>query len=73
MAKLKGIPKLEALRICIEEAVVTAQNVREMLGSGKARDAWERFVKGYLAYHILNPRYRLKEVLEADFEYLVVG
>ena len=33
----------------------------------KERHTWERFIAGYVAFHFLSPRYRLKELTGREY------
>ncbi|KAI0962583.1 terpene cyclase [Taiwanofungus camphoratus] len=62
-AAVTGKPVLETLSQVIDETVAANQRVYTILGDGDAKDAWERFAKGYICFHIGNARYRLLELL----------
>ncbi|EMD31444.1 hypothetical protein CERSUDRAFT_162846 [Gelatoporia subvermispora B] len=63
-ALVSGKTSLEALNDVIEDTIAIVERVRRILGEGKARDAWESFVAGYISYHVNNPRYRLADIIE---------
>lgn len=50
----------------VDETVATARRIREALGEGKVRDVWDGFEAGFVSFHIENPRYRLKEILDSN-------
>ncbi|CCL98549.1 uncharacterized protein FIBRA_00549 [Fibroporia radiculosa] len=60
----KSVP--DTLQDVAYEAVAAAQRVREILGKGAARDAWEQFVQGFVNFHTCSPRYRLREILDGE-------
>ncbi|KAH9926490.1 isoprenoid synthase domain-containing protein [Fomitopsis serialis] len=68
-ARSRATSKLPRDVLCqlIDEVVAAAERVRDHLGEGPVRDAWDNFEAGYIHYHIGNPRYRLQEVLGAGF------
>ena len=47
----------------IDKVVAAAVRIRRILGDGKARKAWDSFERGYLAFHVEDPRYRLEGIL----------
>ncbi|EED80636.1 predicted protein [Postia placenta Mad-698-R] len=66
-ALVTGTSASDALRDVIGETVAAAERVRSILGEGDERDAWDAFVRGYIKFHMDDPRYRLREVLGDDF------
>ncbi|KAH9840017.1 isoprenoid synthase domain-containing protein [Rhodofomes roseus] len=69
-ARASGDSAQETLQKVIDETISIVERVRNILGEGPVRDAWESFAKGYITFHTHNPRYRLKELIEC--EYIVV-
>ncbi|EMD31446.1 hypothetical protein CERSUDRAFT_162851 [Gelatoporia subvermispora B] len=63
-ALVSGKSSLEALNDVIEDTIAIVERVRRILGEGKARDAWESFVAGYICYHVNSTRYRLADIIE---------
>ncbi|KAH9944602.1 isoprenoid synthase domain-containing protein [Amylocystis lapponica] len=57
----------ETLREVIDETVAAMCRIRDVLGDGEARDAWESFARGYIAFHASSPRYRLQEIIECHY------
>ncbi|KAI0792639.1 isoprenoid synthase domain-containing protein [Abortiporus biennis] len=57
----------QAMRSLVEQTVMVVNRIRDLLGEGRARDAWENFAAGYTQFHLLTPRYRLAEVLPEFF------
>ena len=48
----------------MKERVINRNNtIRMILGEGKARDAWDSFAKGFIQFHIVSPRYKLRDVI----------
>ncbi|PCH40556.1 terpenoid synthase [Wolfiporia cocos MD-104 SS10] len=70
-AAASGRTTLETLSEVIDETVVIMQRIRNILGEGEARDAWESFARGWIAFHTSSPRYRLKELI--DCEYIIIN
>lgn len=66
-ALVTGASASSTLRNVICETVAASERVRAILGEGDARDAWDAFVKGYVKFHVDDPRYRLREVLGDEF------
>ncbi|KAH9830403.1 isoprenoid synthase domain-containing protein [Rhodofomes roseus] len=66
-ARVTGKTMYETLGEVIEEVVVAVERIREHLGQGPARDAWDNFEAGYVWFHILDPRYRLQEILGTEY------
>ena len=50
----------------LEEVVAAVQRVRDIIGQGKERDAWEQFLTGYISFHLMTPRYQLTELIDED-------
>ncbi|EKM53546.1 uncharacterized protein PHACADRAFT_125341 [Phanerochaete carnosa HHB-10118-sp] len=48
----------------LEDVVAAVHRVREILEGEKEREAWERFLSGYIAFHLLTPRYQLATLVE---------
>ncbi|KAH9944601.1 isoprenoid synthase domain-containing protein [Amylocystis lapponica] len=57
----------ETLHEVIDETVDALCRVRDVLGEGEARDAWENFARGYIGFHTGSPRYRLQEIIECQY------
>ncbi|EMD31537.1 terpene cyclase [Gelatoporia subvermispora B] len=66
-ARATGKTPLEALYELIDEVVTAANRARKILGEGPAREAWECFMKGYIAFHTSSPRYRLHEIMDVHY------
>ncbi|OCH89690.1 terpenoid synthase [Obba rivulosa] len=62
-----GKSRFAALYDLIEDTIAVVRRVRGILGEGRARDAWEAFVAGYIEFHTNNPRYRLAEIIDAEY------
>ncbi|EMD36641.1 terpene cyclase [Gelatoporia subvermispora B] len=63
-ALVSKMTALETLREVIDEAAAMKQRIQRILGEGEVRDAWDAFVTGAIAFHVVDPRYRLQEILE---------
>ncbi|KAI0204891.1 longiborneol synthase [Astrocystis sublimbata] len=62
-AVCEGKDALEVLEAVKSEAVECARRIRHMLkGTGKYAQAFDDCVRGYMAMHTTNPRYRLSEL-----------
>ncbi|EMD36581.1 hypothetical protein CERSUDRAFT_95867 [Gelatoporia subvermispora B] len=61
-ALVSGKTSLETLREILDEAAAASDRIRSILGDGETRDAWDAFVTGGIAFHIIDQRYRLQEV-----------
>lgn len=61
----KSIP--DTLRNLINETASAVERVRDILGEGEARAAFENFAAGYIRVHTGNPRYHLKDVIGGDY------
>ncbi|KAK7688330.1 hypothetical protein QCA50_008702 [Cerrena zonata] len=57
----------DAIDDLVRNTISSVEKVRDILGEGKAKDAWERFISGYTCYHLYCPRYRLNEVVPEYF------
>lgn len=51
----------------LDELVASVHRARAILQTKKAKETWEEFIEGYVAFHFLTPRYRLEELLGPDF------
>ncbi|KZT00026.1 terpenoid synthase [Laetiporus sulphureus 93-53] len=50
-----------------DEIIAASARVRSNLLSEDAIDAWDSFEKGYIMFHIGDPRYRLQEILGMEY------
>ncbi|EMD37274.1 hypothetical protein CERSUDRAFT_113927 [Gelatoporia subvermispora B] len=66
-AYASGKSHLEVLRDVVDDTVAVASRVRKLLGEGPARDAWDVFVKNYIAFHVSTPKYRLREIMDVHY------
>ncbi|KAH9944603.1 isoprenoid synthase domain-containing protein [Amylocystis lapponica] len=66
-ASLSGKMPLEILQEVIDDTVAAVERIREILGEGPARDAWEGFAAGYISVHTMSPRYRLQEIIGGQY------
>jgi len=64
-ALVSGKTSLETLREVIDEAAAAGERIHSILGEGEIRDAWDAFVTGAIAFHVIDPRYRLQEILDS--------
>ncbi|KAI0724949.1 Trichodiene synthase-domain-containing protein, partial [Fomitopsis betulina] len=69
-ARSSGKSVQDTLQDVVDETIVTVERIRNILGEGPVRDAWESFASGWIAFHTHSPRYRLKELI--DCEYLII-
>jgi len=58
---------LTVLSDTLGEVVGSVQRARTILQDKRARETWEEFIEGYVAFHLLSPRYRLEELLGSKF------
>lgn len=63
-ARLSDKTLIATLHEVIDEVVAAVDRARRTLGDGTARIAWDSFIRGYIAFHINNPRYRLQDILD---------
>ncbi len=61
----KTVP--EVLSDLLDEAVSSVERARVILQGEKEKETWERFIAGYVAFHFLSPRYRLKELTGSEY------
>ena len=57
----------EAVDELVEKILKVTESVREILGEGRAREAWESFASGYVHFHLYCSRYQLEEVVPEYF------
>ena len=62
-ASLTGKTVSQALQEVIDETVTASERVCLILEEGDAWDAWDAFVMGYNLFHMMNPCYRLEEIV----------
>lgn len=62
-ARIHGKTVQQSLEDISSRLVFRDATVKAILGDGKAREAWELFTSGYIQFHILCPRYKLRAVL----------
>lgn len=51
----------------VEKIIATTGRIRNILGEGRAREAWENFASGFVHFGLFCPRYRWKEVVPEYF------
>lgn len=66
-AMVTGKTLSEVLSDLLDESVTSVARARVILQGEKEKDTWERFIAGYVAFHFLSPRYRLKELTGRDY------
>ncbi|KAI0732213.1 Trichodiene synthase-domain-containing protein [Fomitopsis betulina] len=69
-ARASGKSVQDTLQDVVDETIITVERIRNILGEGPVRDAWESFASGWIAFHTHSPRYRLKELV--DCEYIII-
>ncbi|KAH8100283.1 Trichodiene synthase-domain-containing protein [Cristinia sonorae] len=62
-AAARGQPSVKSLQDIADKLVEIDSRVREILGDGPEKKAWESFIIGYAEFHLHTPRYRLKEII----------
>lgn len=55
--------EIDTLREVVSDTLAAVERIRGVLGEGEARDAFESFAAGYVRVHMINPRYRLDEIM----------
>jgi len=66
-AKVHGMTVPEALENVKQQAIDVVKRIRNVLGEGPERDAWESFAAGYTQFHLMTARYQLVEILPEYF------
>ncbi|KAI0343533.1 terpenoid synthase [Trametopsis cervina] len=66
-AVVTGKPLSAVLSDMLEELVKSVKQARVIIQDERARSTWEEFIEGYVAFHLLSPRYRLEELLGPKF------
>jgi len=54
------------LKDVVDEVVASVNRSRKILKGENEKRTWERFMRGYVAYHYMSPRYRLSELVGAN-------
>lgn len=67
-ATIHGQTPLEAVKTIAEKVLAVDQRVKDILGDGPERKAWESFTAGYAEFHLHTPRYRLRDLLPEFYE-----
>ena len=65
-ARVTGKDVRVVLLELLEEVVASVHKVREILQGEKEREAWERFLSGYISFHLMTPRYQLLSLISTD-------
>ena len=66
-AQVHGKSLEESIDELSDKLVLVISRVRDILGEGKALDAWNQFVSGYTHFHLYCPRYKLNEIVPEYF------
>lgn len=66
-ARASGKSVQDTLQEVVEETIVIVERIRNILGEGPVRDAWESFASGWIAFHTNSPRYRLKDLIGCEY------
>ena len=66
-AQINGKSLEETVNDLCDKLIFVIDRVRNILGEGKALDAWENFVSGYTHFHLYCPRYKLSEIVPEYF------
>ena len=69
-ARASGKPVEDTLQQVVRETIVIVERIRNILGQGPVRDAWESLASGWIAFHTHSSRYRLKDII--DCEYIII-
>ncbi|KAK7464260.1 hypothetical protein VKT23_006424 [Stygiomarasmius scandens] len=63
LAQAKSIQKIEALQILVKKCIKSHENIVRILAPSKeASMMYEKFIQGYLAFHVYTERYKLHEL-----------
>ncbi|EKM53585.1 uncharacterized protein PHACADRAFT_260012 [Phanerochaete carnosa HHB-10118-sp] len=65
-ARVAGTGAEHALTDTLEDAVNAVNAVQEILQGEDEKKSWESFVTGYVAFHFMTPRYKLKQLFNAS-------
>ena len=65
-ARVTGKDVRVVLLELLEEVVASCHKAREILQGEQEREAWERFLSGYISFHLMTPRYELLTLLNSD-------
>ena len=52
-----------ALSKVVDEVVASVRRIRALLKGKREKDTWEEFIKGYVAFHVYTPRYRILDLI----------
>ena len=63
LAVSNGQSQIQTVRSVAEKLVDIDRRIKDILGDGGERRAWESFTAGYVEFHLRTPRYRLEELL----------
>ena len=63
-AIVTGRPVAEILPLIADELVEAVDRTRILLRGDREREAWERFMSGFAAFHYFSSRYRLTELIQ---------
>ncbi|KAK7689817.1 hypothetical protein QCA50_006456 [Cerrena zonata] len=66
-ARVYGKTLEESVDDLAHKLVSSIERVRNILGEGKALEAWENFVSGYTHFHLYCPRYKLSKIVPEYF------
>ncbi|EKM53565.1 uncharacterized protein PHACADRAFT_197990 [Phanerochaete carnosa HHB-10118-sp] len=62
-ARVTGKDIKTSLMDITKDTINLVNRARQILQNEKERQAWESFILGYVAFHFISPRYKLKELL----------
>lgn len=68
-AVIHGQTPLEAFKTIAENVLAMDRRVKDILGDGPERQAWESFTAGYAEFHLHTPRYCLKDLLPEFYSF----
>lgn len=66
-AKLNGKTFEESVHDLVEKIIATTARIRNILGEGRAREAWEDFASGFVHFGLYCPRYKWKDIVPEYF------
>ncbi|GJE97304.1 terpenoid synthase-like protein [Phanerochaete sordida] len=65
-ARVTGKDVQAALMDTLNDTVDAVNRGRRILQDGPERSAWEGFLEGYVVFHFMSPRYKLKQLFESS-------
>ena len=63
LARANGQTRIEAVRTTADKLIEVDRRIKQILGDGPEKKAWESFTAGYCEFHLHTTRYRLRELI----------